>query len=327
MVKRFRNLVVGGLLIVGLVVGFGLYLDTRLEQPVAVSSLEVPLGTPANQILAILAPSMSQTERALIFRLHPEFSALQAGRYAFVTDMSVRDALRAIQIGDAVTSRLTIPEGIRASDLFTRMMQSAELTGGVPDQQQLTSVLQPGFTHPEGAFLAETYIWKPPMERGRFLELAHLALVEALDDAWSNRADSVDQVLSSPYELLILASIVEKETAVAEERPRVAGVFIERLRIGMRLQTDPTVIYGLGDAFDGNLTRQHLRQTTAYNTYRINGLPPTPIALVGPEALQAVSQPNITGELYFVADGEGAHVFSRTLQEHNAAVRKYQLKR
>ena len=132
--------------------------------------------------------------------------------------------------------------------------------------------------------------------------------------------------MQSPYELLILASIVEKETALAVERPRIAGVFLERLKRNMRLQTDPTVIYGLGARFDGNLTRKHLRENTAYNTYRIDGLPPTPIALVGPDALEAVAHPDITGELYFVADGRGGHVFSRTLEAHNANVRKYQLK-
>ena len=133
-------------------------------------------------------------------------------------------------------------------------------------------------------------------------------------------------ILKSPYELLILASIVEKETALAVERPRIAGVFLERLKRKMRLQTDPTVIYGLGQRFDGNLTRQHLREKTPYNTYRISGLPPTPIALVGPDAIGAVAHPKITGELYFVADGSGGHVFSRTLEAHNANVRKYQVK-
>ena len=137
----------------------------------------------------------------------------------------------------------------------------------------------------------------------------------------------VRSILNSPYELLILASIVEKETALASERPRIAGVFLERLKRQMRLQTDPTVIYGLGDRFDGNLTRKNLREKTAYNTYRIDGLPPTPIAIVGPEALVAVAHPNMTGELYFVADGSGGHVFARTLEAHNVNVRKYQLKR
>lgn len=327
MVKTFKRLIASGLLILAVVIGSHFYVESRLNQPVAVSSIEVPMGTSATEILAALAPSLSNTERSLVFRIHPDLTALQAGRYAFVSDMSVREALRAIQVGDAISSRFTIPEGIRTAELLARMMQTTELTGALPDATQLTALLDTEFPHAEGAFLAETYIWKPPMARDRFLQLAHEALVDALDTAWSDRAESVDQVLKSPYELLILASIVEKETAIAAERPRVAGVFIERMRIGMRLQTDPTVIYGLGDAFDGNLTRQHLRQKTPYNTYRIHGLPPTPIALVGPDALRAVSQPDITGDLYFVADGKGAHVFSRTLDEHNANVRKYQLKR
>ena len=147
----------------------------------------------------------------------------------------------------------------------------------------------------------------------------------ALDRAWRTADPIVATLLESPYELLILASIVEKETALEHERSKIAGVFLERLKRKMRLQTDPTVIYGLGDRFDGNITRNHLREFTPYNTYRINGLPPTPIALVGPDALMAVARPKFTGDLYFVADGSGGHVFSRTLEVHNANVRKYQL--
>ena len=322
-----RLLIGGAVLLAALVVGFNAYITDRVNQPVAVTTLDVPPGTPAHQVLKLLAPSLSNIERALIFRLHPTWTQLQAGRYAFVSDFTVEDALQAIHAGDAVRSRLTVPEGIRTNELLSRITQAADLDGPTPEGQALQQLLSPEYAHPEGAFLAETYVWKQRMDRSELLGLAHQALKEAVDSAWNARSEPVAEVLQTPYELLILASIVEKETAISAERPRIAGVFIERLRRGMRLQTDPTVIYGLGDNFDGNLTRQHLRQKTPYNTYRINGLPPTPIALVGPDALRAVSQPEITGELYFVADGQGAHVFSYTLQEHNANVRKYQLKR
>jgi UPF0755 protein len=146
---------------------------------------------------------------------------------------------------------------------------------------------------------------------------------EMLDQAWDRRRD--DLPIATPYEALILASIVEKETANERERARIAGVFINRLRKGMRLQTDPTVIYGLGEAFDGNLTRRHLESNDPYNTYMRDGLPPTPISLPGAASLLAAVQPEDTDALYFVASGEadGSHVFSRTLSEHNAAVGRY----
>ena len=149
---------------------------------------------------------------------------------------------------------------------------------------------------------------------------------DALMGAWSARSENLP--LIDPYEALILASIVEKETGVASERPEIAGVFTRRLALGMRLQTDPTVIYGLGDEFDGNLTRRHLRdEQNRFNTYRIDGLPPTPIALPGKEAIAAALNPKDGESLYFVAKGDGSHAFSRTLSEHEENVRRYQLKR
>ena len=154
---------------------------------------------------------------------------------------------------------------------------------------------------------------------------AHEALIAFVDEQWQQRA--LDLPINTPYEALILASIIEKETAVPEERSRIAGVFVNRLNSNMRLQTDPTVIYGIGDNFDGNITRKHLRTPTPYNTYVIKGLPPTPIAMAGKAAIKAALQPLETDEVYFVAKGDGSHQFSTTLEAHNAAVRKYQLKR
>ena len=146
-----------------------------------------------------------------------------------------------------------------------------------------------------------------------------------LTEEWEGRAENLP--LNTPYEALILASIVEKETAVAAERPLIAGVFLSRLNKKMRLQTDPTVIYGMGDNYDGNIRRRDLTTDTPYNTYTRAGLPPTPIAMVGREAIHAVMHPESTTALYFVARGDGSHQFSDTLEQHNAAVRKYQLKR
>jgi len=180
-------------------------------------------------------------------------------------------------------------------------------------------------TPPEGQFLPETYNYVKGMDDIDILRRAHKALIEALDKQWNSRA--ADLPLRSPYEALILASIVEKETGRPDERPLIAGVFMRRLKFGMRLQTDPTVIYGMGENYRGNIRRDDLDSDTPYNTYTRDGLPPTPIALPGMPALEAVMHPTPGDALYFVARGDGSHEFSATLDEHNRAVQKYQLHR
>ncbi len=295
------------------------------EQRIAVVTLNVPSGWTASEVLKELAPDFSPRKRALIFSLYPQYTYLQMGRYEFQFDTTVVSALNKIHRGEALLERLTIPEGIMAKDLLGRIEKHQALVGAVSLEFGHWSGLVVDWPSHEGAFLAETYLWQQALTRDGFLQQAHKALNVALDRAWRTADPIVATLLESPYELLILASIVEKETALEHERSKIAGVFLERLKRKMRLQTDPTVIYGLGDRFDGNITRNHLREFTPYNTYRINGLPPTPIALVGPDALMAVARPEFTGDLYFVADGSGGHVFSRTLEVHNANVRKYQL--
>lgn len=177
----------------------------------------------------------------------------------------------------------------------------------------------------EGLYLADTYFFTKGTKASEILTRAHIALVDFLNSEWEAR--EVDLPLATPYDALILASIIEKETAVPEERDLIAGVFVNRLHKNMRLQTDPTVIYGIGPSFDGNITRKHLRTRTPYNTYVIKGLPPTPIAMAGKAAIRAALNPRTTDALYFVAKGDGSHQFSNTLSEHNAAVRQYQLRR
>jgi len=176
---------------------------------------------------------------------------------------------------------------------------------------------------PEGLFFPDTYVYGKSTTDVQILRMARERMRKELDAAWQARAENLP--FTTPYEALILASIVERETANAAERPRIAGVFAERLRIGMRLQTDPTVIYGLGAGFDGNLRRADLERDGPYNTYTRAGLPPTPIALPGAAALRAAVRPDVRGELYFVATGlpDGTHRFSRTLADHDAAVREY----
>ena len=177
----------------------------------------------------------------------------------------------------------------------------------------------------EGWFFPDTYRFSPGSSDLDILKRAHAAMARRLDDAWAAR--DPDLPLSSAYEALTLASIVEKETALAAERPLVASVFVNRLRKGMRLQTDPTVIYGMGERYDGNIRRKDLSADTPWNTYTRDGLPPTPIAMPGEEALRAAVHPVASDFLYFVARGDGSHEFSRTLEQHNRAVARYQLHR
>ena len=297
------------------------------ELQVHLDELNVPDGSTASEVLMHLAPNFSSHERAIVFLIYPKYAHLQQGNYAFGAGATVIGALNKIHHGEALLERLTVPEGITAKELFVRIAKHNALSGDVRFESSRWNGLAIDWPSHEGAFLAETYLWQQVLSRDALLKKAHMALTVALNQAWETADPVVTVLLKSPYELLILASIVEKETALDHERPRIAGVFLERLKQKMRLQTDPTVIYGLGDRFNGNLTRNNLRELTAYNTYRIARLPPTPIALVGPKALMAVSKPKFTGDLYFVADGTGGHVFSSTLAEHNANVRKYQLKR
>jgi UPF0755 protein len=190
------------------------------------------------------------------------------------------------------------------------------------DKDVMTRLGAPGALA-EGWFLPETYSYVKGMSDFDVLRRAHEAMRKLVDTLWAGHPSAFE--LDSPYQLLTLASIVEKETARADERPKIAAVFLHRLRIGMRLQTDPAVIYGLGAQYDGKIHRRDLDADTPYNTYTRTGLPPTPIALPGKAALEAVMHPAVTDALYFVARGDGTHEFSATLDAHNQAVTRYQL--
>ncbi len=250
---------------------------------------------------------------------------LQAGEYRIAANTTPRDLLQAIADGRVVQYRITILEGSRFRDLRIALASVQELTqsiGGLSDSEVLTRIGAPE-VHAEGLFLPDTYFFPRGFSDVELLKRAYWAQKKLLSELWHARAPELP--LADPYQALILASIVEKETGRAGERPEIAGVFVNRLRLGWRLQTDPTVIYGLGDAFDGNLRRVDLETDTPYNTYTRFGLPPTPIALPGRAAIEASVKPATTEAMYFVARGDGSHVFSRTLAEHNAAVRKFQL--
>ena len=235
--------------------------------------------------------------------------------------------MRQLVDGDVVTYQVTIPEGLTLAQALAVLAKNPVLTPeleGARDHR-LIDIAQ-GAATAEGLFLPETYRFERGDTDWQIMQRAHAALQRTLEAAWANRAAGLPY--ETPYEALVMASIVERETGVPAERREIAGVFVRRLMKNMRLQTDPTVIYGLGEGFDGNLRRSHLRDdSNPYNTYRHKGLPPTPIALPGRAAIEAAMHPLPGETLFFVARGDGSHQFSITLEAHEEAVRKYQLSR
>jgi UPF0755 protein len=252
---------------------------------------------------------------------------IKAGQYLFEDGISQIGILEKIVAGDVVRYRVQFIEGWTFREFREALYQHEELdhvTMGSTDMEIMEALGRPG-EHPEGRFFPDTYTFIAGDSDLDILARAHEIMEQVLEDAWRTRDE--DLPIETSYEALILASIVEKETGLAQERETIAGVFVNRLRRNMRLQTDPTVIYGLADEFDGNITRRHLTEDNPYNTYTRAGLPPTPIAMPGREAIHAAVHPGDTNYLYFVSRGDGSHYFSASLEEHNEAVRKYQLRR
>ena len=252
---------------------------------------------------------------------------IQAGEFALNAPLTAGEFIAKLAAGEVVRRSVTLPEGITLAEAIEILHRESTLTKTPLDELSIALLAMTGREDSaEGLFLPETWSYVRGDSDLDILQRSHLALNELLTSLWEQRSEGL--VLSSPYAALTLASIVEKETGVAGERMQIAGVFLRRLERGMRLQTDPTVIYGLGDDYDGDLKRRHLRDTTnPYNTYAIHGLPPTPIALAGEAALRAVFSPADGEALYFVAKGDGSHAFSATLEEHEDNVRRYQLTR
>ena len=252
---------------------------------------------------------------------------LQVGEYAVTSGMTPRALLLRLAKGEVIQRKFTIVEGWSFRELRAALQADAQIErqiGQLSDGEIMVK-LDRGGVHPEGRFLPETYVYTRGTGELAILDRAAKAMDDTLAAAWASRA--ADLPLHSSAELLTLASIVEKETGLASERPQIAGVFVRRLKLGMRLQTDPTIIYGMGSAYAGNIRKSDLETDTPYNTYTRAGLPPTPIAMPGKDAIEAAARPAPGNAIYFVARGNGAHYFSVSLGEHNEAVRKYQLKR
>ena len=324
------------ILVVAVVAGVYFHRDYRrfADTPLALDKhehvLEVKLGTSFRSIVRKIKAETGNDAPWWYWRLLAHemgvLDGLHAGEYALTQTVTPSVLLRRMADGDVIHHQFTIIEGWRFKELRLALAKEAKLEqtlGGLSDVDVMARIGAPG-VHPEGRFLPETYSFVRGQKDVDVLKRAYKAMQTQLAKRWAERDPQLP--LGSPDEMLTLASIVEKETGQASERPRIAGVFVRRLKMPMMLQTDPTVIYGVGDSFNGNLTRKHLETDTPYNTYTRFGLPPTPIALPGDAALAAVANPAEGDELYFVAKGNGEHAFSATLAEHNRAVREYQLR-
>ncbi|MFQ5636084.1 MAG: endolytic transglycosylase MltG [Gammaproteobacteria bacterium] len=306
----------------------GAYLDTPLDLREPGHSFEVVRGNSLTAVATRLADA-GVLRHPRILSAYGRVSGLaervQAGEYELQPGTTPASLLRQLVDGRVRLHDLTILEGWTVRDLLAAVAQHPQIehTLDVESPEQLARVLDLGYPHAEGWFFPDTYRFPRGTTDVDLLGVAHELMRQKLDEAWANRNPGT--ILTDPYEALILASIVERESALATERPLIAGVFLRRLERGMRLQTDPSVIYGLGARFDGNLTRRHLSTDGPYNTYTRRGLPPTPIALPGQSALRAAVNPDSGNALYFVATGrgDGSHFFTETLDEHNAAVARY----
>jgi len=251
--------------------------------------------------------------------------SIKAGEYTLVNIDSIPDLVAKVEQGKVIQYSITLIEGKTYKEYKQQLMAQRLLEDQLVDMSDAEVMRKLGAIgkKPEGLFAPQTYFFQKGDSDFDVLKQAYERLDAVAEDAWNNRSEAVE--VKTKYQLITLASIIEKETGAAFERPTISGVFNNRLRIGMRLQTDPTVIYGMGERYNGNIRRKDLRTDTPYNTYTRYGLPPTPIAMPGEAAIRAAANPESTDALYFVGKGDGTHYFSKNLKEHNNAVIKYQL--
>ncbi|KTC39097.1 endolytic transglycosylase MltG [Pseudomonas sp. L5B5] len=332
--RKLLLLLETGLVLAGLLLGASAWkLHSALEQPLNLSQeqlLDVPAGsTPTGTFNRLQADGVIRD--AFWLRVYWRFNLpgqpLHSGEYRMTPGMTAQGLIGVWQRGEVVQYSLTLVEGWNFRQVRNALARNDKLQqtlAGLSDSQVMEKLGHAG-VFPEGRFFPDTYRFVRGMTDAELLGKAYDRLDEVLAKEWGKRAE--DAPYSDPYQALIMASLVEKETGVPQERGQIAGVFVRRLQIGMLLQTDPTVIYGLGERYAGKLTRAHLKEATPYNTYVNAGLPPTPIAMVGREAIHAALNPVSGKSLYFVARGDGSHVFSDDLDAHNSAVREFQLKR
>jgi len=317
------------LLALALVLGGGAlwWVNQSLRLSGETVDLSIEPGTPVRAVAQLVSEAGVDVDPTLLywwFRLSGQARLIRAGSYEIETDASPRSLLQKLVRGEEALRAVTLVEGWTFSQVRAALANAEQLkpeAKGLPDYMIMKVLGRPGL-HPEGRFFPDTYTYAKGSSDLAVLKRAMRAMDRNLAAVWRQRLP--DAPLKTPEQALILASIVEKETGRPGDRSMIAGVFANRLRIGMMLQTDPTVIYGMGDAFDGNLRKRDLQADTPWNTYTRAGLPPTPIAMPGKSALLAAVRPATSKALYFVARGDGSSEFSASLEEHNRAVNKYQ---
>ena len=336
--KKFLIAILLLILILAGVASFGYYKITEfVKTPVNVQAdqlLTIERGTTSSKLVALFEQEKLIDDGKLLsylLKLKPELNKIKAGTYSLENVKTVQDLLDLLNSGKEVQFNVKWIEGKTFKD-WRKDLENApylkQTLQGKSDKEIMALLDIPAVTkavyewnNMDGWLYPDTYNYTPNSTDLELLKRSTTRLQKALDKAWNERDENLP--LADPYQMLILASIVEKETGIAEERPQVASVFINRLKANMKLQTDPTVIYGMGESYTGNIRKKDLETITPYNTYMIEGLPPTPIAMVSESALQAVAHPAKTDFYYFVADGSGGHKFTRNLNEHNKAVQEY----
>lgn len=334
MIRKLLVLLETGVVLAGLLLGVAYWQqNSALQQPLNLTQeklLDVPSGSSPTGVLNRLQAD-GVIKDAFWLRLYWRFNlqgqSLHSGEYRMAPGMNAEALLDLWQKGDVVQYSVTLVEGwtfrqVRAA--LAKQIKLEQTASDLSDTELMAKLGHPD-VFPEGRFFPDTYRYVRGMTDVELLKQAYNRLDEVLQEEWEKRA--ADVPYTDPYQALIMASLVEKETGVPQERGQIAGVFVRRLQQGMLLQTDPTVIYGLGERYNGKITRALLKEPTPYNTYVISGLPPTPISMVGREAIHAAMHPVAGNSLYFVARGDGSHVFSADLDAHNAAVKEFQLKR
>lgn len=327
--RRFLTLLLLLVIVGAAVLGGGAawWLSQPLRLKAPTIDVEIKPGSSPRAVAQAVVNAGVQSDARLLyywFRLSGQDRQMRAGHYEITAGTTPQTLLQKLVSGEESLQTITFVEGWTFRQMRAAIARSDTFkqdTAAWTEAQLMAAIGKPGVAA-EGRFFPDTYTYAKGSSELAVLERAAQAMDRRLAAAWAQR--SPDTPLKTPDDMLILASIVEKETGRASDRPDIAGVFINRLRIGMRLQTDPTVIYGMGEAFDGNLRRRDLQTDTPWNTYTRAGLPPTPIAMPGLASLAAVVQPAATKAFYFVARGDGTSHFSATLDEHNRAVNRYQ---